>query len=50
MLVWVDEEVRGERLPAKAEQILEAVLFRGELPRGAVAAVLGAEPAPAGSD
>ena len=41
MLVWADEEVRGARLPAKAGQILEAVLFRGELPRGDVAALLG---------
>ena len=40
MLVWAEEEVRGERLPAKAGQILEAVLFRGELPRGDVAALL----------
>lgn len=41
ILVWADEEARGDRLPAKAGRVLEAVLFRGELPRGEVAGVLG---------
>ena len=42
ILLWAEEEVRGDRLPVKAGQVLEAVLFRGELPRGDVAALLGA--------
>jgi Fic family protein len=41
ILIWVEEEVRADRLPTKAGQVLEAVLFRGELPRGDVAALLG---------
>jgi Fic family protein len=41
ILVWVQEEVRADTLPARAGQVLEAVLFRGELPRGDVAGLLG---------
>ena len=41
MLLWVEEEVRAGALPAKAGMILEAVLFRGELPRGEVSRLLG---------
>ena len=35
------EEVRIGALPPRSGVVLEAVLFRGELPRGDVAAVLG---------
>jgi Fic family protein len=42
ILLWVDEEVRLGQLPAKAGSVLEAILFRGELPRGDVARLLGA--------
>lgn len=41
ILTWVEEEVRADNLPAKAGQVLEAVLFRGELPRGDAPALLG---------
>ena len=41
ILVWAEEEVRGGTLPTNAGQVLEAVLFRGELPRGDVPALLG---------
>jgi Fic family protein len=41
ILLWAEEEARGGRLPPNAGQILEAVLFRGELPRGAVAGLVG---------
>ena len=41
ILLWAEEEVRGDRLPPKAGQVLEAVLFRGELPRGDVDTLLG---------
>lgn len=41
ILLWAEEEVRAGTLPPRAGQILEAVLFRGELPRGDVAALLG---------
>ena len=42
ILLWAEEEVRAGALPAKAGSILEAILYRGELPRGEVANVLGA--------
>jgi len=44
ILLWVEEEVRADALPPKAGKVLEAVLFRGELPRGDVAALLDTSP------
>ncbi len=41
ILMWVDEEVRTGSLPLKAAAVLEAVLYRGELPRGDVSRLLG---------
>lgn len=41
IMAWADEEVRRDALPLKSGHVLEAVLFRGELPRGDVAALLG---------
>ncbi len=41
ILIWVEEEVRADALPARAGRVLEAALFRGELPRGDVSALLG---------
>ena len=41
ILIWAEEEVRIGALPPRSGAVLEAVLFRGELPRGDVAAVLG---------
>ena len=41
ILLWVEEEIRMGVLPAKAGSVFEAVLYRGELPRGQVAGVLG---------
>ena len=41
ILLWVDDEVRLGGLPPKAGAILEAVLYRGELPRGDVDAITG---------
>ncbi|MBS1824705.1 MAG: Fic family protein [Acidobacteria bacterium] len=40
ILLWAAEEARLGELPVKAGAILEAVLYRGELPRGDAAAVL----------
>jgi len=34
ILLWVEEEVRLGKLPAKSGSLLEAVLYRGEIPRG----------------
>jgi Fic family protein len=42
ILIWTEEEIRAETLPPKSGAVLEAVLFRGELPRGEVARLLGA--------
>lgn len=41
MLMWAEEEARLGNLPPKAGSILEAILYRGELPRGEVAGLLG---------
>lgn len=40
--LWADEEVAMGSLPKRAGTILEAILYRGELPRGEVAELLGA--------
>jgi Fic family protein len=41
ILVWAEEEIRLGQLPPKSGNILEAVLYRGELPRGDADAVVG---------
>jgi len=40
-LLWAEEEIRVSRLPSKAAAVLEALLYRGELPRGDVASLVG---------
>jgi Fic family protein len=44
ILMWAEEETRMDLLPPKAGTVLEAVLYRGELPRGEVAELLGLTP------
>ena len=41
ILMWAEEETRLGKLPSKAGNILEAVLYRGEILRGDVADLLG---------
>jgi Fic family protein len=41
ILIWTEEEIRANALPLKAGAVLEAVLYRGELPRSDVARILG---------
>lgn len=41
ILLWVEEEIRLNKLPPKSGAILEAMLYRGELPRGDAAAIVG---------
>ena len=41
LLVWAEEEARLGKLPQRAGQLLEAILYRGELPRGEVSTLLG---------
>jgi Fic family protein len=42
--LWAEEEIRLGALPPKAGAVLDAVLYRGELPRVDVADVLGSTP------
>jgi Fic family protein len=42
ILLWVEEEIRINALPPKSGNILEAVLYRGELPRADAAGAVGA--------
>jgi len=42
ILLWAEEEIRLGTLPAKSGNILEVVLYRGELPGGDAAAAVGA--------
>ena len=44
ILLWVEEETRLDLLLPKAGAVLEAILYRGELPRGDVANLLGQTP------
>lgn len=44
ILMWAEEEARLGHLPSRSGAVLEAVLYRGELPRGDVADILGATP------
>ena len=39
--LWAEEEMRLGHLPARSGQILEAILYRGQLPRAEVAGLLG---------
>jgi Fic family protein len=41
ILLWAEEEIRLDVLPAKSGTILEAILYRGEVPRGEVDTILG---------
>jgi Fic family protein len=41
ILRWAEEEIRLNRMPAKSGAVLEALLFRGELPRGDAATIVG---------
>ncbi|MGV6815768.1 MAG: Fic family protein [Thiotrichales bacterium] len=36
ILFWTEEEIRADALPQKSGRVLEAILYRGELPRGEV--------------
>ncbi len=44
ILLWAEEETRLSLLPPKAGTVLEAILYRGELPRGEVCELLGLTP------
>jgi len=40
VLLWVEEEIRTGSLPARAGAVLEATLYRGELRRGEIPAMI----------
>ncbi len=40
ILIWTEEEVRNNNLPPKSSRVLEAILYRGFLPRGEVSTLL----------
>ena len=40
ILLWIEEEIRLGLLPPKSGNVLEAVLYRGELPRGDAAGLV----------
>ena len=41
ILIWVEEKIRAAALPPKSGAVLEAILYRGDLPRGDVPGLLG---------
>jgi Fic family protein len=41
IVIWAEEEIRLKKLPPRSGSILEAVLYRGELPRGDAPSVVG---------
>jgi Fic family protein len=41
VLVWAEEQIRLDRLPAKSDLVLKALLYEGTLERGAVSEVTG---------
>jgi Fic family protein len=41
IMLWADEEVQLGKLPPRSGSILEAILYRGKLPRADVAATVG---------
>lgn len=44
IMLWVEEESRSNQLPLKSANIIEAILYRGSLPRGDVAELLNISP------
>jgi hypothetical protein len=42
ILLWAEEEIRAGELPPKAGNILEVILYKGELLRGEVPTIIGA--------
>jgi len=41
ILMWAEEEIRIAALPPKSGNVLEAVLYRGEIPRADIASAVG---------
>lgn len=41
ILAWASKEIQAGELPAKSAKVLETILYRGELPRGEIAEIVG---------
>jgi len=41
ILLWAEDEIKLKNLPSRSGRVLEALLYRGELPRGDVASAAG---------
>ena len=41
ILMWTEEQIRAGKLPPKLRQVLEAILYRGQLTRGEIPGLLG---------
>ncbi|MFN0023086.1 MAG: Fic family protein [Parvularculaceae bacterium] len=41
LAIWAEEEMRAGSLPAKSGLVLEAALYRGDLPRGEIGSIVG---------
>ena len=41
IMTWAEEEIRPNHLPPKSREILQAVLYRGDLPRADVPGIVG---------
>lgn len=41
ILLWAEEQIRLGELPSNSDRILEAILYRGELPRGEADRIVG---------
>ena len=41
ILLWAEEEIRLGELPARANALLDALLYRGEIPRGDAQTIIG---------
>ena len=39
--LWVEEEIRTDGLPPQVGSVLDAVLYRGQLPRGDIPSIVG---------
>ena len=47
ILTWAEEEIRLNHLPPKSGEVLQAVLYRGELPRADAPGIVGTGERPA---
>ena len=44
ILLWTEEEIRAGELPPQSVTVIRNILYRGEIPRGEIARLLGSSP------